>query len=289
MKEFKSIYKLKEILKPEDVDPNLIKRLNKQYGSIDMVNDFFTDDLTTLYKTKEVNDGTNSVSHKIIPLASFAKSLKSLSKAVQSLKNLSNTKEGEDDINIKELSNKLKEIFNKYRTHIRKNYPDQYSQIKTQLEEISSTGGGIGSSSFTPGTGMQYATPYAFKLKKKKKIKEEVGSTLGPGPKAGPEGVEDNAYVKQFKYTLVPKKIKNSGLEVKQLFEAETSKEYQDKRIEAFDVIETAINNIYKMLNNAKNETIEYYNGNPSSYSVVKPTDLILDYIKDINDLLKGE
>ena len=72
MKEFKSIYKLKEILKPEDVDPNLIKRLSKQYGSIDMVNDFFTDDLTTLYKTKEVNDGTNSVSHKIIPLASFA-------------------------------------------------------------------------------------------------------------------------------------------------------------------------------------------------------------------------
>ena len=43
------------------------------------------------------------------------------------------------------------------------------------------------------------------------------------------------------------------------------------------------------MLSNAKNETIEYYNGNPSSYSVVKPTDLILDYIKDIKNLLKGE
>jgi hypothetical protein len=43
------------------------------------------------------------------------------------------------------------------------------------------------------------------------------------------------------------------------------------------------------MLSNAKNETSEYYTLNPGSYSVVKPTDLILDYIKDIKDLLKGE
>mgnify|MGYP003670263308 len=41
------------------------------------------------------------------------------------------------------------------------------------------------------------------------------------------------------------------------------------------------------MLSNAKNETVEYYNDNESSYSVVKPTDLVLDYIKDIKDLLK--
>ena len=43
------------------------------------------------------------------------------------------------------------------------------------------------------------------------------------------------------------------------------------------------------MLSNAKNETAQYYTDNPSSYSVVKPTDLVLDYIKDIKDLLKGE
>jgi hypothetical protein len=43
------------------------------------------------------------------------------------------------------------------------------------------------------------------------------------------------------------------------------------------------------MLSNAKNETADYYSEKPSSYSVVKPTDLILDYIKDIKDLLKGE
>ena len=262
MKKYK--YKLKEILKPKDVDPDLIKRLSKQYGEIDMENDFFNDDLTTYFKTEKIDKDTKSISHEIVPLASFSKSLKLLSKAAKSLKSLSKTKEGQADINIGELSDKLKDVFNKYRTHIRKNYPDQYNQIKQQLEEISTTGGGSGAASFTPGTGMQYATPYAFKGNKKDK---------------------KNKYL----YKLVPKKIKKSGLEVKQLFEAETSKEYQDKRIKAFDVIETEINNIYKMLSNAKNETINYYNENPGSYSVVKPTDLILDYIKDIKDLLKGE
>ena len=49
------------------------------------------------------------------------------------------------------------------------------------------------------------------------------GATLGPGPKAGPDGVDDNYYVKAFKYKLVPKKNgtyvqKGSGLEVKKLF-----------------------------------------------------------------------
>jgi len=53
--------------------------------------------------------------------------------------------------------------------------------------------------------------------------KENPGATLGPGPKAGPEGVTDNYYVKAFKYKLVPKKIKGSGLEVKQLYESRIS------------------------------------------------------------------
>ena len=50
------------------------------------------------------------------------------------------------------------------------------------------------------------------------------GATLGPGPKAGPDGVADNYYVKGFKYKLVPKNKnntyvqKNSGLEVKKLY-----------------------------------------------------------------------
>jgi hypothetical protein len=88
-----------------------------------------------------------------------------------------------------------------------------------------------------------YNTPYAFKKKKKSKYKMKTpsgvvsslgytmdegaigdGADLGPGPKAGPDGVTDNAYTKQFKYKLVPKNKdgtyvqKGSGMVVKNLF-----------------------------------------------------------------------
>jgi hypothetical protein len=207
--------------------------------------------------------------------------------------------------------NKLRLIYdearalkNTIRTHIRNEYPTEYKQITMtedkDLDEMSTTGGGAGAASFTPGTGGQYATPFAFRKKGQKAndkaykeigykaVKEDVGEDLGPGPKAGPEGVTDSAYVKQFAYKLVPKKIKGSGMVVKQLFkEEEQKKNFQDERIEAFNGIEKKLNNIYTMISNAKNETSEYYKNNPNSYSVIKPTDLIVDYLKDIEKLLK--
>jgi len=143
--------------------------------------------------------------------------------------------------------------------------------IKSTLEEISSTGGGAGAATFTPGTGAQYATPNAFSGKKKEKY------------------ADGGMYTKKFGYKLVPNKIKGSGLEVKNLFEAETSDSFQKRRIAAFDTIEQELNYIYKMLSNAKNETVQYYTDNPSSYAVVKPTDLVLDYLQDIKDLLQNK
>jgi len=218
--------------------------------------------------------------------------------------------------------------------------------------EISTTGGGAGAASFTPGTGAQYATPFAFRKKGQKaddkaykeigykavkenespslnakiyaedmirqyrkmfrivdrnfgkeaaeefknivkskmaQLQEGVGANLGPGPKAGPDGVTKNAYVKQFKYKLVPKKIKGAGTIVKQLFEDDSKKNFQLKRIEAFKGVEEKLNDIYTMISNAKNETIKYYKNNPDSFKVVKPTDLIMDYLTDIEKLLKGK
>jgi len=201
-----------------------------------------------------------------------------------------------NDSKFRDIYDDVKLLRNKIRTHVRNNYPEEYRKAvgfnEEIVDEMSTTGGGAGAASFTSGTGIQYATPYAFK-KKKKKVDEGVGADLGPGPKASEDGVKDNAYVKQFKYKLVPKDKngnyvqKGSGLEVKQLFEAESASEFQKKRIAAFDQVEQGLNDIYKMLSNAKNETVEYYNDNESSYSVVKPTDLVLDYVKDIKDLLK--
>ena len=210
--------------------------------------------------------------------------------------------------------NKLRLIYdearvlrNKIRTHIRNEYPEEYKRITMKmnegdLDEMSTTGGGAGAASFSSGTGGQYATPFAFRKKGQKandkaykeigykEVKEDVGADLGPGPKASEDGVKDNAYVKQFAYKLVPKKIKGSGMIVKQLFEDEEEKKnFQLKRIEAFDGVEEKLNNIYTMISNAKNETIKYYKNNPDSFKVVKPTDLIEDYLEDIKKLLKKE
>ena len=289
------------ILKPKDVDPTLLKRLEDQYGPVDIVNDFFNGELTSYFKTTDINDETGSVTHTQYKLASFGDSLQKMYTALKSLKRLTGTDDARNDQTIRKILVDFKEVFNQYRTHLRKFYPDQYNQIKSQLKEISTTGGGAGAASFTPGTGMAYATPYAFRLSGSKAndkayteigyktVKENVGANLGPGPKASEDGVKDNAYVKDYGYKLVPSKIKGSGLEVKQLFENSSVDDFQKERIAAFDLIEQEMNDIYKMLSNAKNETADYYSENPASYTVIKPTDLVLDYIKDIKDLLKGE
>jgi len=62
---------------------------------------------------------------------------------------------------------------------------------------------------------------------------------------------------------------------------------YQEERIAAFSNIEKRINRLYPLLDKAKDETIAHYQENSSSYKVFYPTDLILDYIKDIEELLK--
>ena len=63
-------------------------------------------------------------------------------------------------------------------------------------------------------------------------------------------------------------------------------KKYQEERIAAFKLIENKLNSLYPVIDNAKEETIAYYQENPSSYSVVTPTDLIMEYLKDIEELL---
>lgn len=133
-----------------------------------------------------------------------------------------------DDKVFLDIYKQARSLRNTIRTHTRNNYPEEYKKSRgvneEEIDEMSTTGGGAGSATFSAGTGMQYATPYAFKKKKKKLKKEGVGATLGPGPKATEDGVKDNYIVKAFKYTLVPKNKKGtyvqkkSGLEVNKLF-----------------------------------------------------------------------
>jgi len=63
-------------------------------------------------------------------------------------------------------------------------------------------------------------------------------------------------------------------------------KKFHEERIMAFDALEARLENIKKLLRQGKIETIKYYRENPKSYAVDKPTDLIDDYINDIETLL---
>jgi hypothetical protein len=63
-------------------------------------------------------------------------------------------------------------------------------------------------------------------------------------------------------------------------------KEFQQKRIDAFDEIDDQLKFIRLLLVKAKNETIDYYNQNPNSYGVDTPTCFIKGLLDDIEDLL---
>jgi hypothetical protein len=292
------ISEARETLKPKDVDPALLKRLEAQYGPVDIENDFFSSDLKTYFKATSVDPETGSVNSKIIKLASFGESLQKLYNTLEALKALSLTPEGRNDKKVIETLVKVREAFNGFRTYLRKYYPDQYDAIKSQLDEMSATGTGA---SFTSGTeGENYATKYAFK----KKIKEGPGATVGPGPAAGPEGVTNNTYVKSFKYKLVDKKALNKaakGIEVKQLWEADfdinqlvkdlnitnpAMVEWISKRVAAFDTLERQLNQLIPLLQQAKKETIKQYSQKPS-FGVIYGTDLAEEYLQDIIELFK--
>ena len=66
------------------------------------------------------------------------------------------------------------------------------------------------------------------------------------------------------------------------------AEKFQQQRIKAFDEIESKLENIKKLLRQGKIETIKYYRENPESFDVVRGTDLINDYIKDIKSLLEN-
>ena len=64
------------------------------------------------------------------------------------------------------------------------------------------------------------------------------------------------------------------------------AEQFQKQRIEAFDELESKLENIKKLLRQGKINTIKYYRENPSSFDVFIGTDLIGDYFKDIETLL---
>jgi hypothetical protein len=62
---------------------------------------------------------------------------------------------------------------------------------------------------------------------------------------------------------------------------------FQEERINVFEGLEDRIDNIKKLLRQAKIETIKTYREQPDTFAIVKPTDLIGEFLKDIETLLE--
>ena len=304
------IAEVKETLKPTEVDPALIQRIEKTYGPVDMENDFFSANLKTYFKTSSIDTETGSIGHKIIKLASFTDSLEKLYIATNALSDLVKSPGGKDDAVVVKLYDSLKTVFNSFRTHLRKYYPDQYAAIKDKLDEISSVSSNSGFISGGEGENHTGPSPRkstygAYTQAGFKKVTEGPGATFGPGPKAGPEGVTKNKYVTDFKYKLVGKagaQRAAQGLPAKQIKEEDTNveqylqdisvsnpdnKKFIASRLMGFDELERKLNQLLPLLQQAKHETMDYYRQKPESFGIVYGTDLANDYLNDLIELFK--
>ena len=64
------------------------------------------------------------------------------------------------------------------------------------------------------------------------------------------------------------------------------TKRFVGNRILDFDKVEKELLDIIKLLRVAKKDTIQTYQTTPN-YSILYPTDLILDYLNDIKNILQ--
>ena len=297
----------------------------------------------------DINPVTGAVSWDVKKVGAFDTVYKTFDKLNKLLRTLESEGEAESDSTIDSITDQVKKLFNQYRTHVRKNYPEAYDRIRmvkeseqwTQLDvnnvkrplnltlktlnnlinNIGRLEAELSKHQNKPQGNILYSiTPAEFdysnlknKLVKLSKAfnslfgsaleeelsirEEEVDEGEGMGyltPRAfdknkSSTGAKDIYYYK-LGFKPVPKKIKGSGLEVKQLFEKEELTEYSDfqqKRINIFDDVEEKINSISPLLSNAKNETAQYYNENPGSYTIVYSTDMVNELLDDITKLLK--
>ena len=229
------------------------------------------------------------------------------------LKKLADDKK--DDPKFRDISKRVMDSFNDFRTHLRKNYPDEYRNFKSVAEDLSKSlneentiasnsgfiSGGEGENHTGPSP--RKSTYGAYTQAGFKKVEEGPGATLGPGPSAGPEGVKNNVYVKNFKYKLVDKagaEKAAKGLAAESLNEANTNveeylqglnitdpdkKKFIASRILGFDELERKLNELLPLMQQAKHKTMDYYRANPDSFNVLYGTDLANDYVNDLIEL----
>ena len=114
----------------------------------------------------DIDPETGAISWDIADVADFTSTYKALQQAREFLNDLDKKAEQTKmDPAIDKFAADIADLFNSFRSHIRKNYPEEYERVLRLKEQSSTAQGGM---SLEGGEGAQYATPYAFKKKGKK-------------------------------------------------------------------------------------------------------------------------
>jgi len=264
-----------------------------------------------------IDDATGRIEWDIVDAADFSSVYKSLLKAKDFLSTLEKEGKAKDDIVIDGFAEDIAKLFNAFRTHVRKEYPNEYERVSRLKESITEAKNitfgdflddldnrfidilraakGVINMRATLNQNFTLFRNYISALKKEysdelgkeltftiKEEEVEEGEGIGYMTPNAFGKIKKDVYTSQYGYKLVPKKIKGSGMIVKQLFEKTDRNEFQAKRIAAFDEVEERFNNISKLISNAKNKTAEFYNENPGSYAIVYSTDYIFELLEEI-------
>jgi hypothetical protein len=247
----------------------------------------------------DTDPDTGKVTFDVKYNADFPGLYKSFKKLNEEYKKFLIYDEVKKDPKFREIYKGFNYLFNQYKSHMRENYPKQYSLLKSaneemlkelvqkHLKEMSATG--AGGATFTPGEGANYATPNAFNPNKKAKGAQNIYYY-----KLGWKPVDAEKLHKQAKG------IEHKDLWTKKLKENESTdsyvnslniqdpslKQFIDTRMTDFDKIEDKLNTLLPLLKSAKTDTMEYYKTNPD-FKIKYGTDLIADYLDDIITLVK--
>ena len=110
---------------------------------------------------------TGSIKSKVVYKRSFSNIVKDIEAETIDMKKLSD--ENSDDVVLYKISEELKELFNKFRSHVRKNYPEEYKKLEEEEIDENTLGGSGAGASFNAGNSMAYMGKNPFKKKNKRK------------------------------------------------------------------------------------------------------------------------
>jgi hypothetical protein len=257
-----------------------------------------------------INPEERSVSWDITYKANFGlvyKMFKNLYKEYKKFiyqSNLDAEKAGKPyDDKLKEIGNEINYLWNQFRSHLRKEYPTQYSKLQAieeaelkefihkQLEEMSATGAGESSGHFEPGTGAQYATPKAFNPNKKAKGAKNIYYYKLGWKKVPTEELHNQSKTLDHKDLWKKKLTEDDGTQsyVNSLnLQDQSLKNFIGNKIGEFDQIEDKLNTLLPLLKQAKSKTMEHYKESPD-FNIQYGTDLAVDYLDKMITLFRDK